>query len=166
MLERREVKKTLDDFGRKVQVNARTNLVGRNVSRKLANSIDFESRTFPNSIAFSFFMEEYGEYLDKGVSGTETRYNTPFRYTNKMPPTSSFDKWTVVRGLAPRNEKGNFLSREGLKFALAITKYRHGQKPTLFFSRPFEQAFKQLLQELIEAYGLDVEDLMIETLDT
>ena len=109
MLDRKEAKRALDNFGRDVKFGSRTNLIGRNVSRRLANSIEFETDVFQNSFSFSFFMEDYGEYLDKGVSGTERRYNTPFVYTNKMPPTSAFDRWTVVRGLAKRDEKGKFI---------------------------------------------------------
>ena len=165
MLERSEVKRTLDDFGRNVQVESRTNLIGRNASRRLLNSIDFQTDVFKNSFAFSMFMEEYGEFLDKGVSGTITKYNTPFSYTNKMPPTSAFDRWVLFRGIAPRDDKGRFLSRENLKFAIAVSKYRHGQKPTLFFTKPFEKYFKELPDDIIEAYGLDVENFMQITLE-
>ncbi|UII80008.1 hypothetical protein [Flagellimonas sp. CMM7] len=164
MLDRGEVKRTLTRFGRDVQVASRTNLIGKNATKKLANSLDFEVDVFKNSFSFSFFMEKYGEFLDKGVSGTETKYNTKFAYSNKMPPTSAFDKWSVIRGLAERDDKGRFISRESLKFALAVHKYKHGQKPTLFFTRPFEQYYKELPEELIEAYGLDAENLMETTL--
>ncbi len=166
MLERGEVKRELSKFGRNVQVSARTNLIGRNATKKLANSIDFEVEVFPNSFSFEMFMEDYGEYLDKGVSGTETKYNTKYSYKNKMPPTSAFDKWSVIRGLAGRDDKGRFLSREGLKYALALNKFKHGQKPTLFFTRAFEQHFSELPDKIIEAYGLDVENLMETTLKT
>jgi len=38
--------------------------------------------------------------------------------------------------------------------------YNYGIKPTEFFTKPFEEAFKTLPDELIEAYALDVESFI------
>ena len=35
----------------------------------------------------------------------------------------------------------------------------NGIKPSLFFTKPFEAAFKKLPDELVEKYGLDMEEL-------
>ncbi len=104
-------------------------------------------------------MEEYGFYQDKGVSGTKKKYDTPFKYTNKMPPPSAFDKWTIRKGIAPRKSGGQFQTRKGLNFAIARSIFEKGIKPSLFFTKPFEAAFKNLPDEMIESYGLDVETL-------
>src|SRR5690606_14654869 len=37
------------------------------------------------------------EYVDKGVSGTITKYDTPYSYTNKMPPPSEMEEWIIAR---------------------------------------------------------------------
>jgi hypothetical protein len=165
MLKGGYVEKTMETFALNVRSSARANLSRHNASKRLSNSIDFDLKVFPNSFAFEMFMEDYGEFLDKGVSGTKKKYNTPYSYTNKMPPTSAFDKWAVRRGLAGRNEKGQFLSRESLKFALAKSKFQKGQKPTHFFSDAIAKHFRDLPDDLIEAYGLDVEKLMEINLD-
>jgi hypothetical protein len=112
----------------------------------------------------TFEMEDYMEFQDKGVSGTEKKYNTPFRYTTKKPPTKVFDRWIIRRGLAARDAQGRFLSRESLKFALSNHIFKFGIKPSLFFTKPFEKHFRNLPDELIEAYGLDVERFMEQTL--
>jgi hypothetical protein len=104
-------------------------------------------------------MEEYGFYQDKGVSGKKRKFNTPFSYKSKMPPPSAFDKWTIRRGIAPRNVKGQFQSRKGLNFAIARSIFEKGIKPSLFFTKPFEAGFKKLPDNLVESYGLDVVDL-------
>ena len=77
-----------------------------------------------------------------------------------MPPASAFDKWNIIRGRAGRSTLGTFLPRKSLNFATAIHVYKHGIKPTKFFTTPFERAFKRLPQELIEAYALDSEKFL------
>jgi hypothetical protein len=76
-----------------------------------------------------------------------------------MPPPSAFDKWTIRRGIAPRNTKGQFQTRKGLNFAIARSIFEKGIKPSLFFTKPFEAAYKNLPDELIDKYGLDVIEL-------
>lgn len=164
--DRLEVQKVLSQFGREVVFNARSNFLGKNASGKGARSLESDLEVFPNSFSLSFSMEDYMEYQDKGVSGKKKKYNTPFAYTNKRPPASAFDKWAIRRGLAGRNEKGQFLSRKSLTFALANHVYMNGIKPSLFFTKAFEKEFKNLPEELVNAYGLDVERFMELTLNT
>jgi hypothetical protein len=102
----------------------------------------------------NFEMNEYGFYQDKGVSGVKKKYNTDFKYTNKMPPAKAFDKWIVRKGLAPR-DKGKFQSRKSLSYLIARSVYINGIKPSLFFTKPFEKAYKRLPNDLVEAFGLD-----------
>ena len=158
MTNRQEV---LDRFVKHVVSQAKKNLTttNKNASKKLYNSIKGEAKAFPNSIGIYFDMEEYGFYQDKGVSGVKRKFNTPFSYKSKMPPPKAFDKWTIRRGIAPRGAGGKFQSRKGLNFAIARSIFEKGIKPSLFFTKPFEAAFKNLPDYLIEGYGLEVEDL-------
>lgn len=151
----------LDRFIKHVVSQAKRNLTttGKNASKKLYNSIQGEAKAFPNSIGIYFDMEDYGFFQDKGVSGIKKKYNTPFSYKTKMPPPSAFDKWTIRRGIAPRNTKGQFQTRKGLNFAIARSIFEKGIKPSLFFTKPFEAAYKNLPDELIDKYGLDVIEL-------
>ena len=154
----------LEKFRDYVIQQARSNLsrIQKNSSKKLYDSITGEVKVMPNSMRVFFDMEEYGFYQDKGVSGTKRKYDTPFRYTNKMPPPKAFDKWIVKKGIAPRGKGGIFAKRKGLQFAIARSIFEKGIKPSLFFTKPFEAAFKNLPDEMIKAYGLEAE----ETLDT
>jgi len=158
MTNRQEV---LDRFVKHVVSQAKKNLTttNKNASKKLYNSIKGEAKAFPNSIGIYFDMEEYGFYQDKGVSGVKRKFNTPFSYKSKMPPPKAFDKWTIRRGIAPRGAGGKFQTRKGLNFAIARSIFEKGIKPSLFFTKPFEAAFKNLPDDLIESYGFEVEDL-------
>lgn len=152
---------TLNKFIKHVVSQAKRNLTtsGKNASKKLYNSIKGEAKAFPNSIGIYFDMEEYGFYQDQGVSGVKRKFNTPFSYKSKMPPPKAFDKWTIRRGIAPRGAGGKFKARKGLNFAIARSIFEKGIKPSLFFTKPFEAAYKNLPDDMIESYGLDVENL-------
>ena len=82
-----------------------------------------------------------------------------------MPPPSKMDKWIVKKGIAPRDKDGKFISRKSLQFMIARSIYNNGIKPSLFFTKPFEKAFKGLSNDLIKAYKLDVEQLMKNTIN-
>jgi len=43
---------------------------------------------------------------------------------------------------------------------IAIGKKNKGIKPTMFFTKPFQKAFERLPNELIEAFALDVDNLL------
>lgn len=163
-MEKDEQQIILEKFRDYVIKQARSNLskLKKNSSRKLYDSIKGEIKAMPNSLRIYFDMEKYGFFQDKGVSGVKKKFNTPFSYTNKMPPPKAFDKWIVKKGIAPRKKDGKFTTRKGLKFAIARSIFEKGIKPSLFFTKPFEAAFKNLPDEMINAYGLEAE----ETFDT
>jgi hypothetical protein len=159
-----ELQVELNKFRDYVVSQAKANLTRqrKNTSKNLYNSLKGNVKAMPNSFSMNFEMEEYGFYQDKGVSGTKKKYNTDYKYTNKMPPAKAFDKWIVRKGLAPR-DKGKFKNRKSLSFAIARSVYFNGIKPSLFFTKPFEKAFKRLPEDLVEAFGLDAIKLFNDT---
>ena len=106
---------------------------------------------------FDIEMEYYGTFQDKGVSGVKKKYNTPYSYRDKMPPPSKLDKWSVRKGIAPRDEKGRFVKRKSLNFLIARSIFFNGIKPSLFFTKPFLKYSKDLPKELESAFALDTE---------
>ena len=156
-----ETQKALNKFRDTIVNEAKANLksMGKDSTGKLSKSIQGQVKEMPNSISMYFQMETYGYFQDVGVSGIKKKYNTPFSYTTKMPPPSKLDKWIVRKGIAPRDKKGKLMSRKGLQFAIARGIFMNGIKPTLFFTKPFEKAFKKLPDTLITKYGLDAEQL-------
>ena len=149
----------LNKFAKYVIQQSRSNLTKgkKNVSKELYNSLGYKVSQNAKQTSLAFEMADYGKYQDKGVSGTEKKYNTPYKYTSKMPPTKAFDKWVVRKGIAPRGAGGQFAKREGFKFAIAKTIFKKGIRPSLFFTKPFEAAFKRLPDELVEAYSIGLE---------
>jgi len=159
----KNVQQELNRFAKYVIQQSRTNLTKgkKNSSKTLYNSLDYDLNVSPNSFSMSFLMEDYGVFQDKGVSGIKKKYNTPYSYTNKMPPPSKMDKWIVRKGLkGVRDKDGKFISRKSLQFMIARSIYNNGIKPSLFFTKPFQKAFKNLDKDIIKAYQLDVEELL------
>lgn len=148
------------------QSRSRLSKSNKNVSKELYNSLKGNIKVMPNSIAVEFEMEDYGVFQDKGVSGTEKKYNTPYSYKSKMPPVKPLADWAKSRNIRLRDEKGKFKkgNYNTIGFLIARSIYRKGIKPSLFFTKPFEQGFKKLPDELINSFGLDVEDFLAFTL--
>ena len=159
----KNVQQELNRFAKYVIQQSRTNLTKskKNSSKELYNSLDYDLNVSPNSFSMSFLMEDYGIFQDKGVSGKVKKYNTPYAYKDKMPPPSKMDKWIVRKGLkGVRGKDGKFISRKSLQFMIARSIYNKGIKPSLFFTKPFQKAFKNLDKDIIKAYQLDVEELL------
>ena len=158
------VKDSLNKFAKYVVQQSRTNLTKgkKNVSKSLYNSIDYDLTVSPNSFSLSFIMDEYGMYQDKGVSGTKKKYNTPFKYTNKMPPIKPLADWAKFKNIRLRDAKGKFAkgNYKTIGFLISRSIYRKGIKPSLFFTKPFERSFKNLPDEVVKAFALEIENLL------
>ena len=159
MLADKYLRDELNKFAKYVIQQSRSNLTKgkKNASKELYNSLGYEVSESAKGTSLAFKMVDYGTYQDRGVSGTEKKYNTPYSYTNKMPPRKAFDKWTIRKGIAPRGKGGKFLSRETLKFLIAKSVFEKGIKASMFFTKPFQAAFKRLPDDLLEAYAIGLE---------
>ena len=177
MLEKSETQKQLDKFKNYVISESRKNLTNlkKNSSKKLYSSLKSHAVAMPNSFMMDFFMVDYGHFQDKGVNGVgpagKDRFGNPkkvirdgkYKFGTGSGPAGGLrrglDKWIVRKGIAPRGTGGKFISRQNLKFLMARSIFRHGIKPSLFFTKPFEKAFQKLPDELIEKFGLDTINL-------
>ena len=170
----KETHNALNKFAKEVIKQSRTNLTkkDKNYTKSLYNSLKSDVEVFPNSFSLKFIMDEYGTYQDKGVSGTEKKYNTKFSYKQSSNlvgmeyHTGTFAKWAKFRGIRLRNAKGQYAkgNYKTIGFILANMIKKKGIKPSLFFTRPFENAFKNLPDELVNKFGLDLDKFINFTL--
>lgn len=167
MLVKKNTKEYLNAFAKYVIQQSRSNLSkqNKNVDKKLYNSLDKEIEVGANSFRLAFLMEDYGTFQDKGVSGTKKKYNTPFSYKSKKPPLKPITDWVKKRRFQFRKENGKFMSYQSTAFLVRNGIFKNGIKPSLFFTKPFEKAFERLPEELVEAYGLDVEQFLEYTIN-
>jgi hypothetical protein len=162
-----ETKKVLEDFAREVVKGARKNLKRMKASGKLSRSIKSDVKVNPKSFELDFQMEGYGAYQDAGVDGKKKRYGKrkaglpTYKYTTKMPPPKSLDKWVVRKGLkGTRDAKGRFTKRQSLTFIIARSIFMKGLEPTYFFTDAFEAAYKKLPKAFIDKYELDIDNFL------
>ena len=140
----------------------------RNVSKSLYNSIKGKSKVSKNSFEISFEMESYGKFLDKGVKGKSSSLKAPdsdFQFgsgTGKEGGlTEGILKWVTRRRFQFREkETGQFMSYKSTAFLITRSIYLTGTKPTEFFTKPFNAAFKKLPDEIIKSYALEVNSLL------
>jgi hypothetical protein len=156
----KEVEKILNKFAKYVIQQARTNLTRnkKNSSKKLYDSLEYRINRYKDSIDLLFNMEEYGFFQDLGVSGKKNTYNTPYSYRSKMPPPKAFSQWVIRKGLkGVRDKQGKFIPRKSLQYLIARSVFNNGIKPSFFFTKPFQRAFKYIPNELKEAFIFDIE---------
>ena len=163
------INKALKDFGNYVVQQSRTNLTkgNHNASKELYNSITYTLDKEEKGFLINFLMEEYGAYQDQGVKGVKSNYivnkNSPFSYKRSSnligleKKTGVFSKFARRVGLQPRDKKGRYGSYETMGYILAHSIKNKGIKASMFFTKPFEAAFKRLPDDLVQAYSIGLE---------
>lgn len=159
---KKSVQEILNNFIVHVTNQSKRNLTlnSSNKTKQLHKSIKGEAEVHPNSFELEITMEDYWKFINYGVKGVESgRSLAGFRYKSRgglkgMPPPSAFKTDKINRPVSMQQA-----------FASAVNVFKKGIKPTEFFSRPFESAFNSLPDEIIEAYGLDIEDFLKYTIE-
>jgi hypothetical protein len=174
MQEKAEIYKALDRFVNHVTSRAKANLTNgdRNVSKRLYNSIKGEVTINSERTTVKFFMEKYGDFQDQGVKGKNSSAkapNSPFKFGSGRGKegglTDSIQKWVEARRFQFKDRKsGKFMSYRATAFLITRSIYLKGLKPTLFFTKPYQAALKNLPQELAKEYGLEVKKLFKESI--
>jgi hypothetical protein len=174
MQEKAEIYKALDRFVKHVTSRAKANLTNgdRNVSKRLYNSIKGEVTINSERTTVKFFMEKYGDFQDQGVKGKNSSAkapNSPFKFGSGRGKegglSQSIQKWVEARRFQFKDRKtGKFMSYRATAFLITRSIYSKGLKPTLFFTKPYQAALKNLPQELAKEYGLEVKKLFKESI--
>jgi hypothetical protein len=167
------LKETLDLFAMRVIKQALTNLTKSKKSntKELYNSIKKEVKVSKNSFQLTISMADYGMFVDQGVKGKSSSVkapNSPFKFGTgtgkKGGLRDGLLKWVQSKRIQFKNIKtGKFISYKSTSFLMARAIYNKGIKPTNFITKPFENEFKKLPNELLEAYGLGLRSLMKTT---
>mgnify|MGYP003665798320 FL=1 len=168
------LEKELNIFGKEVIKRAKKNLTKNKIKdSNLSKSLKFSVKN--NVLTFS--MNDYGEFIDagvKGVGGTKadgTKWDTKkvtnrkFKYTNKKPPFMAFNGWSIKKGIAPRNKKGQFTSRKSILFAIANSVYHTGLKTTDFFQDAFYDEVDNMSDRLSNSLALKIELALVDSIE-
>ena len=174
-MEQSEVKKSLERFRNHVISVSKRNLTNqrKNVSKSLYNSIKGDVKAMPNSISLQFSMDYYGAFQDLGVKGknsSDKAPKSPYKFGKgtgkKGGLTKGIFNWVKKRRIQFKDRKsGRFLSYESTAFLITRGIYNKGMKPSMFFTKPFESAYRNLPDELVVSFGLDAEKLFNQQID-
>ena len=171
MADFKNIQELLDDFKDNVVREAKSNLKTKG---NLNNSVKGYVKESKNSIQISFEMEDYGAFVDQGVKGKNSsnkgnrQKKSPYKFgTNssligkaKGGMSGIMTKWVKQKGFQWRDkETGRFMSYKSMGYIIARSIYSKGLKPSLFFTKPFEKYFKKLPEEVVQKYGLEIEQL-------
>jgi len=105
----------------------------------------------PNYFSLTILSNKYGKFVDKGVSGTKVKYNTPYSYKTKQPPVSVIKQFMANRGIVP--DEGNTPEAiSSLAYLIARSIKSKGLKPTKFVSEAIgENEINELKKDIRNA---------------
>ena len=166
-----EVDNVIKKFRDYVIQQSRSNLTkgGKNVTKKLYDSLKGEIVTDKGFSIVGFSMDDYGAFQDKGVRGKSSSAkapNSPFKFGSgtgkKGGLTQGINKWVRTKGFQFRDkETGKFMSYQATAFLITRSIFHKGIKPSLFFTKPFEAGYKKYIDvDLLKAFGQDVETMV------
>ena len=97
-------REALDEFGKFFVRTLREQLennkpFAKKASGNLINSIKYQIEQDKGNDVFVLTAEPYLEYVDKGVSGTIRKYNTPYSYKKFPPRIDAISNWVRLKGL-------------------------------------------------------------------
>jgi hypothetical protein len=149
----------LESFGKRTVKQARSNLtrLKKRDTNGIYDSLDYSIvKRAEGDWTIEFSMVEYGEFVDEGVSGTKNKYSTPNQF-KKQPPIKAILPWVKRKGLRLRDDNGKFKkgTQKTLSFLIARSIKENGLKPTKFFTKPFENEFNKLPDEVLENFLKD-----------
>ena len=163
------IAKIFNTLGSNVVTQARANLKKKKKGGgELEKSLGYKVKG--NSVEFT--LTDYWEFVDAGVKGKggtkadgaawklKKVTNNKFKYTDKKPPFMAFNGWTIRKGIAPRNKKGQLMKRKSLLYAIANSVYHTGIETTHFFTDALDNEVLKLGDEIGEAFALDLIDGM------
>lgn len=169
----------LQDYAKYVIQQAKTNLtkdVNKYGSNKgggnLYNSLSYDILIENEDFLVDFLMEDYGQFVDKGVKGKTSTYPetqaalSQFQYGSGTGPkgglTKGINQWISKKKFQWKDKKtGRFMSYESMAYIIARSIYNKGLKANLFFTRPFEKGLEKLPQDLYKAFVTDVDSSII-----
>lgn len=176
------LEQVLKDFGKRLKQQALSNLTKtkKNNTKSLYNSIKTEVKVSKNSFQFSLSMNDYGQFVDKGVKGKTSSAkapNSPFKFGTGTGGTGGLSAgillWVTQKKIQFKVKKnsefkdrktGTFLSYKQTAMLITRSVYHKGIAPTDFLKKPFENEFKKLPKEVATAYGLEISSFLKSTL--
>jgi hypothetical protein len=170
------IERYLKSFGNYVVSQSKKNLSLAKGETALGNSIRFTVEKTTTGFSTKFYMQDYGTYLDKGVSGNKNKRSfenykketesSPYSYTTKGPPIDILSKWIKRKGIKPKGlgrgrdkKTGQFLS--GFAYLISRKIKRDGIKSLSFFQKPLGIGYDRLKTQLLKELKTDIQTYLV-----
>lgn len=157
------VKEELERFAKSIIKKSKANLKKDNIRAfgNLQDKMTYNLNVSKNSFSIGIGYPElqggkYAKFVNYGVKGVKSGKSLRgYKYTNKKPPKQVLKTWL-------KKKRGRYRERnlDSLAFRVQNIIYQRGIRPTEYYSKPFEEEFKKLPDELIKAYNLDLVDFL------
>lgn len=161
----------LDKFGKYVKQQAKSNLSKRKKkdTGKLYDGISYKVTESNNTTTLTFDFgsaNDYWEFVDEGVKGVKSSAKaplSPFKFGSgtgkKGGLTNGVNGWVTRKRIQFKDRRtGKFLSYKSTAFLIMRSIWNKGLETTYFFTKPFEQAFQRLPEDVFMAYSLEVDE--------
>ena len=170
------ITQVLEDFGNEMQTSLKAELVkdGAYVSGDLAEQIEFTSVINGQGFVFTLRLKDYYDYVNKGVSGTDKKRNTPYSYMSSSKIPFYFAKqWmnnkglfvakgTTITSLAGKQYKAG--DKDSQAFAMARSWKQNGIRGNHFYDKVVTEArIEKLQKDLAEAGAKDISTIITDT---
>lgn len=170
------IRQVLHEFGEEMITDLRAQLVKDNayVSGNLAEQIEFTAVVNGQGYLFQLKLKDYYDYVNKGVSGTDRKRNTPYSYMSSSKIPFYFAKqWmnnkglfvakgTTITSLAGKQYKAG--SKDSQAFAMARSWKQNGIRGNHFYDKVVTEArIDKLRKDLAEAGAKDMSTIITDT---
>jgi hypothetical protein len=125
-----------------VIVNTHLFLLEERMKKITKGDFSFSAKFKKDTDVVIVTVDKYFQYQDKGVSGTKRKVpGSPYKYGNKMPPPSSFSKYTSDKGVQFAIAKS--IQKEGFNAKNYIEKIHNDKE----IQRIFESMYAALVEQ-------------------
>jgi hypothetical protein len=171
-MDTKNIENYLKSFGQNVVDDSKKLLYSEKGSTALGKSIRF--KVVPTATGFStkFYMDDYGTFLDKGVSGNKKKQSfqdsqgrmksSPYSYTTKGPPIDILSKWIKRKGIKGHGiakgrskNTGQYIS--GFAYLISRKIKREGIKSLSFFQKPLGLWYDRLQDDFLKIFKQDIQ---------
>ena len=169
------IERYLNSFGQNVVDDSKKLLQSEKGSTALGKSIRFKVTKEANGFSTKFYMDDYGTFLDKGVSGNKKKQSykntkgkvvsSPYAYTTKGPPIDILSKWIKKKGIKGHGIKkgrskntGQYVS--GFAYLISRKIKRDGIKSLSFFQKPLGLWYDRLQDDFLKIFKQDIKSYL------
>jgi hypothetical protein len=171
-MDTKNIENYLKSFGQNVVNDSEKLLWSEKGSTALGKSIRFEVVPTDTGFSTKFYMDDYGTFLDKGVSGNKKKQSykdykgqtesSPYSYTTKGPPIDILSKWIKKKGIkghgiAKGRSKNTGQYVSGFAYLISRKIKREGIKSLSFFQKPLGLWYDRLQDDFLKILKLDIQ---------